>query len=103
MTLDLTRRAGFPIRDESRFMNMVSQINHFREFYRVVEEMPVKIGSIVKTVSIWMMKKVNNELIFEIPYIHVTRITQKIDSDNLTILILLNNSKTIIRFLNALI
>ncbi len=52
MTLDLVRRAGFPIRDGPRFMNMVSQTDHSREFYGVVEKMPVKIGSAVNTVSI---------------------------------------------------
>ena len=52
ITLDLARRAGFPIRDGSRFINMVSQTGHSREFYKVVEEVPVKIGSTVNTVSI---------------------------------------------------
>ncbi len=49
-----------------------------------------------------MIEEVDNKLIFEIPYIHASRITQKINSDDLTILIFLNDSKTIIRFLNAL-
>ena len=52
ITLDLARRVGFPIRDESRFINMISQTGHFREFYRVIEEMPVKIGSAINTVPI---------------------------------------------------
>ena len=52
ITLDLSRRAGFPIRDESRFINMISQTDHSRGFYGVVEEVPVKIGSAVNTVSI---------------------------------------------------
>ena len=50
--LDLARRAGFPIRDEPRFINMISQTGHSREFYKVIEEVSVKIGSVVNTVSI---------------------------------------------------
>ncbi len=65
--------------------------------------MPVKIRSAINTVSIWVMEEINNELILEIPYIHVFRITQKADSDGLTILIFLDNSKMIVRFLNTLI
>jgi len=49
------------------------------------------------------MEEVDNKLIFEIFYIHVSRITQKADSDGLTILIFLDDSKTIVRFLSALI
>ena len=52
ITLDLARRAGFPIRDKSRFMNMISQTGHSRGFYKIIEEVPVKIGSAVNTVSI---------------------------------------------------
>ena len=52
ITLNLARRARFPIRDGPRFINIISQTNHSREFYRVVEEMPIKIGSAVNTVSI---------------------------------------------------
>ena len=50
--LDLARRAGFPIRDGSRFMNMVSQTGHSRGFYKIVEKVSVKIKSAVNTVSI---------------------------------------------------
>ncbi len=52
ITLDLARRVGFPIRDGSRFINMISQINHSREFYRVIKKIFVKIGSAVNTVFI---------------------------------------------------
>ncbi len=48
------------------------------------------------------MEEANNELVLKIFYIHVSRMTQKINSDNLTILILSNDNKTIVRFLNAL-
>ncbi len=75
ITLDLARRAGFPIRDESRFMNMVSQINHFRGFYGVVEEVPVKIGLAVNTVFIWVVEEVDNEFVLGIFYIYVSRMT----------------------------
>ena len=75
ITLDLARRVGFPIRDGFRFMNIVSQTDYFRGFYRVVEEVSVKIGSAVNTVFIWMVEEVNNEFILEISYIHVFRIT----------------------------
>ena len=87
MTLDLTRRAGFPIRDESRFMNMVFQTGHSRGFYRVVEEISIKIESVVNTVSIWVVEEVDNELVFGISYIHISRITQKVDTDGLTVFI----------------
>ena len=50
-----------------------------------------------------MVKKVDNEFVFGMSYIHVSRMTQKADSDNLTILIFLDDNKTIVRFLNALI
>ena len=50
--LNLTRRAGFPIRDESRFINIISQTNHSREFYKIIEEVPVKIGLVINTVPI---------------------------------------------------
>ncbi len=52
IALDLARRAEFPIRDESRFINKISQTDHSRRFYRMVEEMPVKIGSAINTISI---------------------------------------------------
>ncbi len=101
--LDLARRAGFPIRDGSKFINMISQIGHSREFYRVIEKIFIKIGLTINTVSIWVMEKINNELVLGISYIHVFRITQKTDSDGLMILILSDDNKTIVRFLNALI
>ncbi len=63
ITLDLTRRAGFPIRDGFRFMNIISQTDYSREFYEVIEEVLIKIRSAI----------------------------------------ILNDSKTIVRFLNALI
>ena len=52
ITLDLTRRAGFPIRDGSRFINIVSQTGHSRGFYGVVKKIPVKIGSAINTMLI---------------------------------------------------
>ena len=52
ITLNLARRVEFPIRDGSRFINIVSQTGHSRGFYRVIEEVSVKIGSAVNTVSI---------------------------------------------------
>ncbi len=50
-----------------------------------------------------MIKKVDNELVLKISYIYASRMMQKADSDDLTILIFLDDNKTIIRFLNALI
>ncbi len=50
--LNLARRTKFPIRDEFRFINIISQINHFRGFYRVVEKVPIKIGSVINTIPI---------------------------------------------------
>ena len=50
--LDLARRAGFPIRDGPRFINMISQTSYSREFYRVVEKVLIKIGSTINTISI---------------------------------------------------
>ncbi len=47
------------------------------------------------------MEEVDNEFVFGISYIYITRITQKTDSDNLTILIFSDDSKTIVRFLNT--
>ena len=47
------------------------------------------------------MEEVDNEFVFEILYIYVSRITQKTNSDDLIISILSNDSKTIVRFLNA--
>ncbi len=52
ITLNLARRAGFPIRDGSRFINMISQTGHSRGFYRVIEKVPVKIESAVNTMLI---------------------------------------------------
>src|SRR6266498_1001107 len=101
--LDLARCVGFPIRDEPRFINMISQTGHFRGFYGVVEEVSVKIGLVVNTVSIWVVEELDNELVFGIFYIHASCMTQKADSDGLTVLILSDDSKTIVRFLSALI
>ena len=52
ITLNLTRRAGFPIRDGFRFINIISQTGHSRGFYGVVEEIPIKIESVINTVPI---------------------------------------------------
>ena len=52
ITLDLVKRAKFPIQDESRFMNMISQTGHSREFYGVVEEVFIKLRSAINTVFI---------------------------------------------------
>ncbi len=52
ITLDLARRTGFPIRDGPRFINIIFQIGHSREFYKVIKKMSVKIGSIVNTILI---------------------------------------------------
>ena len=52
ITLNLARCVEFPIRDGSRFINIISQTGHSREFYKVIEKVPVKIGSAVNTVSI---------------------------------------------------
>ncbi len=54
---------------------MVSQTNHSREFYRVVEEVFVKIGLVINTVSIWVVEKTDNEFVLGIFYIHAFRIT----------------------------
>ncbi len=103
ITLNLARRAGFPIRNGPKFINMISQTGHSRGFYRIVKEVSVKIGSAINTVPIWVIKQVDNELVLKILYIYVSRTTQKADSDGLTISIFLNDSKTIVRFLNTLI
>ena len=50
--LDLARRVKFPIRDRFRFINMISQTGHSREFYGVIKEVPIKIGSAINTVPI---------------------------------------------------
>ncbi len=50
--LNLARRAGFPIRDGSRFINIISQTGHSRGFYKIVEEVPIKIGSAINTIFI---------------------------------------------------
>ena len=52
ITLNLARRAGFPIRDEPKFINRVFQTSHSREFYKIIKEVPIKIGSAMNTVSI---------------------------------------------------
>ncbi len=52
ITLDLARRVGFPIRDGSRFINIISQTGHSRGFYRVIEEVFIKIESTINTISI---------------------------------------------------
>ncbi len=49
------------------------------------------------------MEEVDNEFVLGISYIYVSRMTQKADSDDLTVLIFLDDSKTIVRFLSALI
>ncbi len=48
-----------------------------------------------------MIKKANNKLVLEIPYIHASHMTQKADSNNLIISILSDDGKTIVRFLNT--
>ena len=50
--LNLARRARFPIRDGPRFINMISQTNHSRGFYRVIEKVFIKIRSTINTVFI---------------------------------------------------
>ncbi len=50
--LDLARRVGFPIRDGPRFINMISQTSYSREFYKIIEEVSIKIGSAVNTMPI---------------------------------------------------
>jgi len=50
--LDLARRARFPIRDGPRFINIISQTDHSQEFYKIIEKVSIKIGSIINTVSI---------------------------------------------------
>ena len=52
ITLNLARRIRFPIRDGPRFINIISQTNHSRGFYRVVEKISIKIKSVINTVSI---------------------------------------------------
>ncbi len=52
ITLNLARRAGFPIRDEPKFINRVFQTSHSREFYKIIKEVPIKIGSAINTVPI---------------------------------------------------
>ena len=52
ITLDLARRAGFPIRDRFRFINIISQTDHSRGFYGIIEEVLVKIRLAVNTISI---------------------------------------------------
>ncbi len=42
MMLNLARRVGFPIRDGLRFINMIFQIGHFEEFYKMIEEVLLK-------------------------------------------------------------
>ncbi len=69
----------------------------------MIEKVPIKIRLVINTISIWIMEKIDNEFVLEIFYIHVSYMTQKVDSDDLTILIFSNDSKTIVRFLNALI
>ncbi len=101
ITLNLAKYIRFPIRDESRFINIVSQINYSREFYKVIEKVPIKIQSTINTVPIWIVEETNNKLVLGILYIHASRITQKADSDGLTVLIFSNDNKTIVRFLNA--
>ena len=52
ITLDLARRAKFPIRDGPRFINIISQTSYSRGFYKIIEEVPIKIGSAINTISI---------------------------------------------------
>ena len=55
-------------------MNIISQTDHSREFYKVVEKVFVKIKSTINTVFIWVVEEVDNEFVFGIFYIHVSRI-----------------------------
>ena len=52
ITLNLTRRAGFPIQDKPRFINMISQTDHSRGFYKIIEKVFIKIRLAVNTVPI---------------------------------------------------
>ena len=52
ITLNLARRTEFPIRDEPRFINIISQTSHSRGFYRMVEEVSIKIRLTINTISI---------------------------------------------------
>ena len=38
ITLNLARRTEFPIRDGSRFINIISQTGYSREFYKIIEK-----------------------------------------------------------------
>jgi len=75
ITLDLARRVGFPIQDESKFINIISQTGHSRGFYGMVKKISVKIGSAINTILIWVVEEINNEFVFEIFYIYVSRMT----------------------------
>ena len=50
--LNLARRAGFLIRDEFKFINIISQIGHSREFYKIIKKVPIKIKSTINTIPI---------------------------------------------------
>ncbi len=52
ITLNLTRRVRFPIRDEPKFINIVFQIDHSQEFYKMIEKISIKIRSTVNMISI---------------------------------------------------
>ncbi len=52
ITLNLIRRVGFPIRDGPRFINIISQTGHSRGFYKMIEEVSVKIELVINTVLI---------------------------------------------------
>ncbi len=73
ITLNLIRRVRFPIRDGSKFMNMIFQTGHSRGFYEIVEEVSVKIGLAINTIFIWVVEKIDNELVFGIFYIYISR------------------------------
>ncbi len=50
--LNLARRAEFPIRNESRFINIISQTGHSRRFYKIIKKISIKIKSTINTMSI---------------------------------------------------
>ncbi len=52
ITLNLIKYTRFPIRDGLRFINIISQTNHSRGFYKIIEKVPIKIGSAINTVPI---------------------------------------------------
>ncbi len=54
-------------------MNMIFQTGHSRGFYEIVEEVSVKIGLAINTIFIWVVEKIDNELVFGIFYIYISR------------------------------